>query len=176
MWAIDVVKVFRWLVIGVLAQAVLSLLACDFGRGYEDERLARLTVGWSTEQDVRGTFGTPSAVREMAGGKGLVYPLGPAKPHTLLIKIDAAGKYQGREDLLTRANFARFRQGMNKVDALGVFGQPTRSEKLASQQQTAWEWRFVDAGNPKVFIVTFDSRGRAISSAIEENPARPDAR
>ncbi len=171
------VNLFRWLVRGVLGLAVISLLACDFrGRGYEDERLAQLTVGRSTEQDVRRAFGTPSAMRETPNGKGLVYPLGPAKPHTLLIKIDAAGKYQGREDLLTRANFARFRRGMSKVEALGMFGQPTRSEKLTSQQQTAWEWRFEDAGSPKIFTVTFDSLGRAIGSAIEENPGRPNDR
>jgi len=168
---------FRRLVIGVMGLAVISLVACDFGgRGYEDERLARLTVGRSTEQDVRKTLGTPSAVREMPSGKGLIYPLGPAKPHTLLIKIDASGKYQGREDLLTRANFARFRQGMNKVEVLGMFGQPTRSQKLTSQQQTAWEWRFVDAGGSKIFTVTFDSLGRAIGSAIKEDPGRPNDR
>ncbi len=150
--------------------ALLSLLAC--GRNYEDERLSRLTEGESTEQDVRKIFGTPSAVRDMPGGKGLIYPLAPKKMHTLLMKIDAAGKYQGREDLLTRTNFARFRQGMNKVDVLAMFGQPTRSEKHPSKQQTAWEWRFLDAGNPKVFIVTFDLRGRAVSSAIEDDSGR----
>ena len=167
----------RWLLGGLSALAVLSLLACDFrGRGYEDERLARLTEGKSTEQDVRKTFGTPSAVREMPDGKGLIYPLGPAKPHTLLIKIDASGKYRGREDLLTRANFARFRQGLSKVDVLGMFGQPTRSQKLTAQQPATWEWEFVDGRSPKVFTVTFDSRDRAISSAIEENPTRPNAR
>lgn len=160
-------KLLRRLVGCLSALAVLSLPACDFGgRGYEDERLAHLTVGESTEQDVRKIFGTPSAVRGMPGGKGLVYPLGPQKLHTLLMKIDAGGKYQGREDLLTRANFAQFRRGMNKVDVLGMFGQPTRSEKHPSKQETTWEWRFLDAGKPSVFAVTFDSRGRAVSSAI----------
>ena len=35
-----------------------------------------------------------SAVRDIAGGKGLIYLLGPEGPHTLLIKIDAKNKYQ----------------------------------------------------------------------------------
>lgn len=173
----DKLNAARRRTLGLSVLAAMLFVACDFrGRGYEDERLGRLSVGESTEQDVRRTFGTPSAVREMSGGKGLIYPLGPAKPHTLLIKLDAAGKYQGHEDLLTRENFARFRQGMNKVEVLGAFGQPTRSEKQAAQQQATWEWRFLDAGKPKLFVVKFDSRGRAISSAIEDISDRPSDR
>ena len=165
----------RWLALGIFAVvAVVSLTACDFGRGHEDERLSRLTVGRSTEQDVRQTFGTPAAVRETSGGKELIYPLGPAKPHTLMLKIDAAGKYQGREDLLTRTNFARFRQGMDKVEVLTMFGQPTRSTKPTLEQQAVWEWQFAEAGRPKIFIVTFNSRGKAASSTISENPGQPN--
>ena len=172
----DTLSAARRRTLGLPVLAAILLGACDFrGRGYEDERLGRLSVGESTEQDVRKTFGTPSAVRVMPDGKGLIYPLGPAKPHTLMIKLDAAGKYQGREDLLTRENFARFRQGMNKVEVLGMFGQPTRSEKQASQQQAAtWEWRFLDAGKPKLFVVQFDSRGKATSSALQDSADSPN--
>lgn len=163
----------RWLLCAVATSAVIALTACDSrGRAYEDLRLARLTEGESTEQDVRKLFGNPAAVRDIAGGKGLVYPLGPEGPHTLLFKIDAAGKYQGREDLLTRDNFARVTGGMKELDILVVLGRPGRAEKYPLKQQTSWEWRFLDGVETRVFVVTFDTGGSVVSSAIEEDPRR----
>lgn len=95
-----------------MAGLALSLTACDpGGQVYEDLRLAQLKVGQSTEDDVRRIFGPPDSVRAGDGGKGLVYPLGPEGAHTLLIRIGADGRYQGREDLLTRANFGRIQKG-----------------------------------------------------------------
>ena len=164
------VKTIQRLVSFLAALTFVLLVGCDIrGRAYEDERLGRLSEGRSTEQDVRKVFGSPAAVRNIADGKGLIYPLGPEKPHTLLIKIDSGGVYQGREDLLSRENFARIRQGMSKVDVLGMFGQPTRSEKYPAKQQTAWEWRFLDSRVPRVFVVTFGPLGTVVSSAIEDN-------
>ncbi|MBA2412458.1 MAG: hypothetical protein H0V63_06490 [Burkholderiaceae bacterium] len=148
----------------------LSMMACDGrGRAYEDERLRRLSTGDSTEQDVRKVFGNPAAVRNLTDGKGLIYPLAPEKPHTLLIKIDVGGRYQGREELLSRENFARIRPGMSKVDVLGMLGQPTRSDKYPAKQQTAWEWRFLDSNAQRVFVVRFGAQGTVASSTIEDN-------
>lgn len=166
-------KPIQLLVSVATAFAFVSVMACDVrGRAYEDDRLRRLSVGDSTEEDVRKVFGNPAAVRNSADGKGLIYPLGPEKPHTLLIKIDAGGKYQGREDLLSRENFARIRLGMSKVDALSVLGQPTRSDKYPAKQQTAWEWRFLDGKEQRAFVVTFGSLGTVVNTRIEDNPAQ----
>jgi outer membrane protein assembly factor BamE (lipoprotein component of BamABCDE complex) len=151
--------------------SLLGLLACDpSGRAYEDARLARLTEGQSTEQDVRQLFGVPSATREIAGGKGLIYPLGPEGLHTLLLRIDPNGKYQGRENLLTRDNFNRVAKGQSQSDVLDLLGRPGRTEKYALKQQTAWEWRFLDGNVTRVFVVMFDPAGTVVSSAIEEDP------
>ncbi len=153
--------------------SLIALLACDpRGRAYEDVRLARLTEGESTEQDVRQIFGVPSATRDIAGGKGLVYPLGPEGSHTLLMKIDQNGKYQGRENLLTRDNFNRIGQGQKEADVIALLGRPGRTEKYALKQQTAWEWRFLDGNETRVFVVTFDADGSVVDSAIEEDPRR----
>ena len=90
-------KFFRGLMGCALVAATIALVACDSrGKAFEDLRLARLTEGVSSEQDVRALFGAPAAVRDIAIGKGLIYPLGPEGPHTLLLKIDAKGKYRGR--------------------------------------------------------------------------------
>ncbi len=157
----------------VLVATAIALLACDSrGRAYEDLRLVRLTEGESTEQDVRKLFGDPTAVSTIGGDKRLIYPLGPEGPHTLAMKIDANGKYQGRENLLTRANFDRVHRGMKEVDVLRLFSRPTRTEKYPLKQQTAWEWRFLDGGETRVFVVTFDASGTVVSSAIEDDPRR----
>lgn len=153
--------------------SLISLLACDpGGRAYEDVRLGQLTEGQSTEQDVRRLFGVPSAVRDFTEGKGLVYPLGPEGAHTLQIRIDGNGKYQGRENLLTRENFSRIAQGQKELDVLGLLGRPGRTQRYALTRQTSWEWRFLDGNDTRLFVVTFDAGSTVISSAIEEDPRR----
>lgn len=148
-------------------------MACDSrGRAFEDLRLARLTEGESTEQDVRKLFGDPAAVRDMTTGKGLVYPLGPEGAHTLLMKIDAKGRYQGRDDLLTRENFARVTRGMKELDVLVMLGRPAHAEKYPLKQQSSWAWRFLDNVETRVFVVTFDTGGTVVGSAVEDDPRR----
>jgi outer membrane protein assembly factor BamE (lipoprotein component of BamABCDE complex) len=153
--------------------AVFAAVACDpSGKVYEDVRLARLKEGESTEQDVRKLFGSPQSVREIAGGKGLVYPLGPEGPYTLLIRIGADGKYIGRENLLTRANFGRVNTGMKQTDVLAVLGPPGRSQEYKLKNETAWEWRFNDGAETRMFVVMFNADGVVVSTAIEEDPRR----
>src|SRR5215207_3705962 len=157
----------------IMMASFLALLGCDpSGRAYEDARLAQLKPGQSTEHEVRRLFGAPYAVRDDAGGKGLVYPLGPEGLHTLVIKIDANEKYQGRENLLTRENFQRIAPGQSESDVLRVLGPPGRTQKYALKQQTAWEWRFLDGNEPRLLVVMFNSGGNVVGSAVEEDPRR----
>jgi hypothetical protein len=157
----------------VLVATAIALLACDSrGRAFEDLRLARLNEGQSSEQDVRKLFGDPAAVRDITGGKGLIYPLGPEGPHTLLMKIDGKGKYQGREDLLTRGNFERVTRGLKELDVLVMLGRPGRAEKNPLNQQSSWQWRFLDGHDTRIFVVTFDTSGTVTSTAIEDDPRR----
>jgi outer membrane protein assembly factor BamE (lipoprotein component of BamABCDE complex) len=160
-----------WARVLTAVAALVVVAACDpSGRAYEDLRLARLKVGESTEQDVRKLFGDPHAVRDIPGGKGLVYPLGPEGLHTLLIKIGSDGKYQGREDLLTRANFQHVYPGMKQADVLTVLGPPGRAQIYKMKNETAWEWRFKDGAESRVFVVMFNAAGQVVSTAIEETP------
>jgi outer membrane protein assembly factor BamE (lipoprotein component of BamABCDE complex) len=147
------------------------LAACDpGGKAYEDVRLVRLKEGQSTEQDIIKLFGRPTAVRDVGTGKGLVYPLAPEGPYTLLIKLDAAGRYQGRENLLTRANFDRVNTGMKQTDVLTLLGPPTLTQPIALKREVAWIWRFADGGQTRAFVVTFDQAGRMVSTAVEADP------
>ncbi len=153
--------------------ALFTAVACDpSGKVYEDVRLARLKEGESTEQDVRKLFGSPQSVREIAGGKGLVYPLGPEGSYTLLIRIGPDGKYIGRENLLTRANFGRVTTGMKQAEVLSVLGPPGRSQDYKLKNETAWEWRFNDGAETRLLVVMFNADGVVVSTAIEEDPRR----
>jgi outer membrane protein assembly factor BamE (lipoprotein component of BamABCDE complex) len=163
-----------WLgrVIAALA-ALFSVAACDpAGQPYEDLRLGRLKVGESTEQDVVRLFGAPVAVRPLDSGKGLVYPLGPQGAHTLLLRIGADGRYQGRENLLTRENFGRVTRGMAGDQVSALLGPPGSRQGYPLKRQTAWEWRFLDGQDTRFFVVMFDASGRVVSTAIEEDPSR----
>ena len=151
--------------------AIAAVAACDpSGQVYEDLRLAQLKPGESTEQEVRKLFGPPESVRETGDGKGLVYPLGPNGTATLLLRIGRDGKYQGRENLLTRANFQRVTPGMTEADVLALLARPGRREEYRLKQETAWEWRFDDGADTRVFVVTFNAAGKVVSTAIEEVP------
>jgi len=162
----------QWLAL-FAAVAAFALSACDSsGRAYEDLRLVRLSEGKSTEQDVRQLFGEPTAVRDVTGGKGLVYPLGPEGPHTLLMKIGADGKYLGREDLLARSNLDRITPGMKERDVLITLGKPGKAQRFPLKRQTTWEWRFNDRTDTRMFVVTFDESGTVVNTAFEEDPRR----
>ena len=156
-----------------LGALIAGITACDQGgRVLEDLRLARLKEGQSTEQEVRAVFGAPSAVQQVAGEKGLVYPLGPEGAHTLVLKIDDAGIYRGRVDLLTRDNFRRVAAGMKEADVVALLGPPGRRQPYALKRETAWEWRFNDGAVTRLFVVMFDAGGQVVSSAVEEDPRR----
>ena len=164
----------RWLGRAIAAVvALFSVAACDpSGQPYEDLRLSRLKVGESTEQDVVRLFGAPTAVRSLPSGKGLVYPLGPQGAHTLLLRIGADGRYQGRENLLTRENFGRVTPGMPGDQVTALLGPPGSRQSYPLKQQSAWEWRFLDGNDTRLFVVMFDATGRVVSTAIEEDPSR----
>lgn len=167
----------RWLGAALAAGFVLATLGCDpSGKVYEDLRLAKLKEGQSTEQDVRRLFGTPQAVRDAGGGKQFVYPLGPEGAGTLLLKIGADGRYLGREDLLTRGNFQRIRDGMSGDDVVAVIGPPGRRQEYRLKNQTAWEYRFNDGAETRIYVVMFDAAGKVVSTAVEEDPRRTGGR
>ncbi|MGH6624398.1 MAG: outer membrane protein assembly factor BamE domain-containing protein, partial [Burkholderiaceae bacterium] len=101
-----------------------------------------------------------------------VYPLGPEGPYTLLITIGADGKYQGRENLLTRANFGKISPGMKQAEVQALLGRPGSTQSYKLKQQIAWEWRFLDGPETRVFVVMFDAAGTVVSSAVEEDPRK----
>lgn len=148
----------------------LLLIACDpSGAPLDDLRLARLKPGQSTEADVLRLFGQADMVRPRPSGHGLVYPLGPEGAVTLLIEIDGAGLYQGASNLLTPANFAQVRPGMSGVEVQALLGRPGSSQSYRLQKQSTWSWRFLDQPTTRLFVVTFDDRGKVVLAGVEDD-------
>lgn len=162
---------------GAAALLFLAMIACDPRGPLEDLRLTRLKPGVSTEQEVRGIFGTPAATRDLGGGvKGLVYPLGPEGLHTLMLKIGIDGRYAGYDNLLTRANFETIRPGQSESEVLQRLGPPGSTQSYALKRQRALEWRFLDGNDARMFVVMLDSGGTVVSTATEEDPRRSGGR
>ncbi len=151
-----------------LVAATIALVACDSrGKAFEDLRLARLTEGVSSEQDVRALFGAPAAVRDIAIGKGLIYPLGPEGPHTLLLKDRRQGQVP-RARRPTDARQSGACDARNERTRCAGDARPLGcTEKNPLKQQSAWEWRFLMA-TTHVFVVTFDARGSVVARRWEK--------
>jgi hypothetical protein len=57
-----------------------------------------------------------------------------------------------------------------------LLGPPGSSQDYALKQQRAWEWRFLDGQETRMFVVMFDGSGIVVSTAIEEDPRRSGGR
>ena len=70
------------------------------------------------------------------------------------------------------ANFTRVGAGMGADEVIALLGPPGRKQPLALKQQVAWEWRFLDGHETRMFVVMFDTAGRVVGTAIEDDPRR----
>jgi len=51
-----------------------------------------------------------------------------------------------------------------------------REQEYKLKQETAWEWRFNDGAETRMFVVMFNAAGQVVSTAIEEDPRRTGGR
>lgn len=159
---------FRSLLLALLA--LFALAACDqYGRPLEHPGIDRLKPGVSGELDVRGVFGVPEMiVEEPDGMRTFHYPQGPEGPRTFFATLGADGRLIRVWNVLVPETFARIVPGMPRDDVRLLLGRPGQQQTYALKQQTAWEWKIVDAGSDKRFYVMFDEAGRVVSSGIED--------
>ena len=61
---------------------------------------------------------------------------------------------------------------MKEVDVLITLGRPARAQRYPLKRQAAWEWRFLDGGQTRVFVVTFDGNGTVMGTSVEEDASR----
>ena len=143
----------------------LLLMACD------QQKIAELEEGVSTEAAVRKRFGEPAAVyHEPNGDRTLEYPRQLAGHVNYMISIGPDGKMSALRQVLTLTNFRRVALGVDQQQVRRMLGQPAKTQFYSLKQEEVWDWRFADGNEVKVFSVTFDSAGRVIATGITGDP------
>ena len=142
-----------------------SLLACD------TKRIEELEEGVATEADVRARFGEPAAVYpEEGGARTLEYPRQPEGQRNYMITIGSDGKMSALRQVLKADSFAKVKPGLDKAQVRRLLGLPGKTQVFTLKQEEAWDWRFQDSAQNKLFSVVFDTNGLVTSSAVTVDP------
>ncbi|MBS1190143.1 MAG: hypothetical protein H6R10_1935 [Rhodocyclaceae bacterium] len=125
-----------WLAAALAALAALFLPACDYGN------LKSIQPGITTSAEVRARMGAPAA--EYRNGDGTVtweYNRQPGGIECHMITFGPDLVVLRVEQVLTEANFARVREGMDREQVQRLLGHPgsvTTYERLGEE---VWDWR-----------------------------------
>jgi outer membrane protein assembly factor BamE (lipoprotein component of BamABCDE complex) len=153
---------------GALAMALaltLGLTACD------QQKVAKLEEGLSTEADVRKQFGEPVTVVKNADGSMIMeYPRQPEGQANYFITIGSDGKMSSLRQVLTPANFEKIKPGMEKTEVRNILGRSAKATPYALKQEEVWDWYFMDGQQKKEFNVTFSlADGKVINTAVRDD-------
>jgi hypothetical protein len=143
--------------------AFMMLLGCD--------RVAtgELQVGQSTVADMKFKMGEPAEVRKDGDKEIWVYPLGPEGVKTYFMTVDATGKLEKIDQVLTDANFARVRTGMTHDEVVQILGRNGKEQRFAmSYNEVTRSWKFNKDNNDLFFQVTYDGNGRVKATGVED--------
>ena len=154
----------RWL-FAALTAGVLTLVGCD------QQRIAKLEEGVSSEADVKREFGEPKAVfNEADGSRTFEYPRQPEGQVNYFITIGADGKMTALRQVLKPAEFAKIVPGLDKTEVRKLLGRPAKTQRFdLKPDEEHWEWRWLDGQQSKLFNVTFDRDGKVTSSASADD-------
>jgi hypothetical protein len=154
-----------WATVTGAALALAALVGCDA------QRAARLQVGVSTEADVRREFGEPAAVfPEPDGTRTFEYPRQPEGQENWFITLGPDGRLRELRQVLTPPTFALVSAGMDKSQVRRLLGRPAKAQAFELRREEVWDWRYADAGESKMFSVTFDADGRVRATASGNDP------
>ena len=149
----------------VVAAAAVLVAGCD------QQKIEKLEEGVSTEADVRRQFGEPAAVYDEGGGaRTLEYPRQPEGQTTFMIGIGADGKMSALRQVLRPDIFAKITPGMDKAQVRRLIGRPAATQRYELKKEEAWDWRYLENQEARVFIVTFDDSGRVTQTASMLDP------
>ena len=148
-----------------IAAALFALTGCD------QQRIAKLEEGVATEADVRREFGEPAAVFNEAGGaRTFEYPRQPEGQTNYFITLGADGKMSALRQVLKPAEFAKVTPGMDKAEVRKLLGRPAKTQRFdLKPDEEHWEWRWLEAQQPKLFNVSFDRDGKVTTSASTDD-------
>lgn len=131
-----------------------------------------LQTGFRTAADIhelQEKAGAPSLkLSNPAGGERWFYATGPAGAQTWRLDIDAAGRVQAREQVLTDAVFQEIRAGDRAEAVLRRIGPGYRKVRFENTRTTAWDYFFQDTwGYYADFSVVFNDEGIVTSKMIQ---------
>lgn len=161
----------------------LGLTGCD------QQRVAELEEGVSTEADVRARFGEPEKIWDAtdmastplpgaaaaAGARTFEYNRQPQGQVNYMITIGADGKMSALRQVLTPENFAKVLPGMSMEQVRKMLGKPMKITPYAAKQQTHYDWRYLNPpSTAMVFTVVFDQDMKVAGTAsVEDEIANP---
>lgn len=153
-------------IIALLGLALLTACAGYDGRG--------LKPGESDLAEVLRLMGPPARQwTDADGGSQLAYPRGSAGVHTYMLRIDAAGKLQSIENVLTPERFAVVTEGMQAEEVLRLLGpvDPARGTTyFPARDELVLEWLYCDPWSQRSrFYVLFDGTTRTVRSTMSLN-------
>ena len=161
----------------------LGLAGCD------QQRVAELEEGVSTEADVRARFGEPEKIWDAgdmastplpgaaaaSGARTFEYNRQPQGQVNYMITIGPDGKMSALRQVLSPQNFAKVLPGMSMEQVRKMLGKPMKITPYAAKQQTHYDWRYLNSpSTAMVFTVVFDQDMKVASTAsVEEEIANP---
>jgi hypothetical protein len=148
-----------WITMGLLS-AMLALAGCD------NQRIAELVPGESTEADVRQKFGQPQDVWEDGDGTRILeFSRQPEGHRNWQIKLDAQGKLVYVKNVLTPENLAKIQPGMSELEVRRLVGRPGKMQEYKLKNEVHWDYRFLESPTQSaMYIVTFDGTGGKVKA------------
>jgi hypothetical protein len=150
------------------ATALASLAACStYPPG-------PVRVGASEAQAVQA-LGAPSARHGLPSGTRLEYATGPAGRETWMLDLDAQGRVQKIEQVLTDAQLRAWQtrlaaERITTGQLLAGLGTPSHRRPGGRHEGQVWSWRYATF-DCLWFQVLVDDAGRAHSGAFAPDPA-----
>lgn len=149
----------------------LALVVMALAGGCDPQRIDELEEGVATEADVRARFGEPVAVYpETDGARTFEYPRQPAGHRNYMITIGADGRMSALRQVLKPEEFAKVRVGLDQAQVRRLLGRPAATQAYPLKQQEAWDWRYLEGTDSRLFTVTFDAAGHVVETGSRADP------
>jgi hypothetical protein len=95
-----------------------------------------------TESEVIAVAGPPTGRYVMPDGtRRMEYATGPMGRHTWMVDLDAQGRVQQVEQVLSEMTFLKISDGMARDDVLRLIGRPAHRQREWMNKET-WFWRY----------------------------------
>lgn len=147
-----------------------SVLAALLLAGCDEQRIAKLEEGVSTETEVRQQFGEPATVVTLGDGSRVFeYPRQPEGWTNYFITLGPDGRLSAVRQALTEENFAQVTTGMAQHEVRERLGRPARTRQFDLKREHLWEWRFKSGDRPRIFSATFNADGRVTTTSIGDD-------